>query len=449
MLYLSQMLGEPVVDANGEKIGSISDLAIQTGEVFPRITSLAFLGPGKTPFMISWRKYVEGFSEEEGIRLKVDRTAIRFSYLQPAEVLLARDLLDRQIVDTQGMKVVRVNDLKLSASGTQLRLLGAEVGVRGILRGLAPWVEKAACSIAKAFGKTIDERIIAWNYMELLDRDLSKVQLSVSHTRLEELHPADVADILEQLDPKQRANVFQHLDDAQAGDAISEMEDEFQADIIEGLDEKRASRLLRDMDPDDAADIVGDLPYEKAETLLRLMGVDNAAEIRKLLGYKEDTAGGLMTTQFVAMHTTDTVQETTEVLRGLVEDHPTVNYVYVLDEYDKLVGVLSLRTLVLAKDDTPLSDIMFDELITSLPEEPEDEVAADISKYDLMAMPVVDENGQMLGIVTVDDAMEVIEDNVEEGRTRWAWGQFAITAAAFIILMIPYSFFILHVFGNN
>ena len=137
MLYLSQMLGEPVIDANGEKIGSISDLAIQTGEVFPRITSLAFLGPGKTPFMISWRKYVEGFSEEEGIRLKVDRTAIRFSYLQPAEVLLARDLLDRQIVDTQGMKIVRVNDLKLSASGTQLRLLGAEVGVRGILRGLA------------------------------------------------------------------------------------------------------------------------------------------------------------------------------------------------------------------------------------------------------------------------------------------------------------------------
>lgn len=449
MLYLSQMLGEPVVDANGEKIGSISDLAIQTGEVFPRITSLAFLGPGKTPFMISWRKYVDSFDEDEGIRLKVDRTAIRFSYLQPAEVLLARDLLDRQIVDTQGMKVVRVNDLKLSVSGTQLRLLGAEVGVRGILRGLAPWVEKAACGIAKAFGKSIDERIIAWNYMELLDRDLSKVQLSVSHTRLEELHPADVADILEQLDPKQRANVFQHLDDAQAGDAISEMEDEFQADIIEGLDEKRASRLLRDMDPDDAADIVGDLPYEKAETLLRLMGVDNAAEIRKLLGYKEDTAGGLMTTQFVAMHTSDTVQETTEVLRGLDEDHPTVNYVYVLDEYDKLVGVLSLRTLVLAKDNTPLSDIMFDELITSLPEEPEDEVAADISKYDLMAMPVVDENGQMLGIVTVDDAMEVIEDNVEEGRTRWAWGQFAITLAVFIVLMIPYAFFVLRMFGHN
>lgn len=448
MLYLSQMLGEPVVDANGEKIGSISDLAIQTGEVFPRITSLAFLGPGKTPFMISWRKYVDSFTEE-GLRLKVDRTAIRFSYLQPAEVLLARDLLNRQIVDTQGMKVVRVNDLKLSVSGSQLRLLGAEVGMRGILRGLAPWVEKAVCAVSKAFGRPIDERIIAWNYMDLLDRDLSKVQLSVTHTRLEELHPADVADILEQLDPKQRANVFKHLDDAQAGEAITEMEDEFQADIIEGLDERRASRLLRDMDPDDAADIVGDLPYEKAETLLRLMGVESAAEIRQLLGYKEDTAGGLMTTQYVAMHANDTVEETTEVLRALEEDHPTVSYVYVLDEYDKLVGVLSLRTLVLAQSQTQLGNIMFDELITSLPETPEDELAADISKYDLLAMPVVDESGRLLGIVTVDDAMEVIEDDAEEVKSRWAWGQFAITVIVFLLMLIPYTFAVLHFFGTR
>lgn len=438
MLYLSQMLGEPVVDINGEKIGSISDLAIQTGEMFPRITSLAFLGPGKVPFMISWRKYVDTFSEE-GIKLKVDRTAIRFSYLQPDEVLLARDLLNRQIVDTQGMKVVRVNDLKLSISGSQLRLLGAEVGMRGILRGLAPWVEKAMVRVAKLFHKPLDEKIIAWNYIDLLDRDLSKVQLSVTHTRLEELHPADVADILEQLDPKQRANVFQHLDDAQAGEAISEMEEEFQADVIDGLDDARASRLLRDMDPDDAADIVGDLPYEKAETLLRLMGVENAAEIRHLLGYKEDTAGGLMTTQYVAMHTTDTVGETIEALRALDEDHPTVSYVYVLDDYEKLVGVLSLRTLVLTNNDALLNDIMFDDIITSLPEEPEEEVAADISKYDLLAMPVVDEAGRMLGIVTVDDAMDVIEDDAEEGKWRLSWVQLIATCCVFVAFLIPYT----------
>ena len=447
MLYLSQMLGEPVIDANGEKIGSISDLAIQTGEVFPRITSLAFLGPGKTPFMISWRKYVSEFTED-GIILKVDRTAIRFSYLQPDEVLLARDLLNKQIVDTQGMKVVRVNDLKLSVSGSQLRLLGAEVGIRGLLRGLAPWVERAALAICKVFHKKLDEKIIAWNYMDLLDRDLSKVQLSVTHTRLDELHPADVADILEQLDPKQRANVFQHLDDARAGDAISEMEEEFQADVIGDLDDARASRLLGDMDPDDAADIVGGLPYEKAEKLLRLMGVENAAGIRQLLGYREDTAGGLMTTQYVSMRTTDTVAETIEALRALDEDHPTVNYVYVIDEYDKLVGVLSLRTLVLATNDTRLKDIMFEEIITAFPEEEEEEVAADISKYDLLAMPVVDESGRMLGIVTVDDAMEVIEDDAEEGKTRWAWTQLIAVIVIFIIFLVPYTFVILQITGG-
>ncbi|MGN0301650.1 MAG: magnesium transporter, partial [Anaerotardibacter sp.] len=441
-------IGEPVIDANGEKLGTISDLAISTGEVFPRITSLAFKGPGQTPFMISWRKYVEDFSEE-GITLKVDRTAIRFSYLQPEEVLLARDLLDKQIVDTQGMKVVRVNDLKLSSSGSQLRLLGAEVGLRGLLRTLHPSLEKIALKVSNLLRKPFEERIIAWNYMDLLDRDLSEVQLSVTHTRLEELHPADVADILEQLDPKQRANVFKHLDDARAGEAISELEDEeLQADIIEGLDPQRASRLLRDMDPDDAADIVGDLPYEKAETLLRLMGVEDAEGIRKLLGYKDDTAGGRMTTQYVAMRYDSTIEETIEVLRDLDEDHPTVSYVYVLDQYDKLIGVLSLRTLVLYKQETVLKDIMFDEIVTVLPDTPEEEVASDISKYDLLAMPVVDEAGLMLGIVTVDDAMEVMEDDAEEQSEKIAWKQILIACGIFAVFLIPYTVIILQVFGN-
>ncbi|HIT45496.1 MAG TPA: CBS domain-containing protein [Candidatus Aphodovivens excrementavium] len=417
MLYLSQMTGKPVIDSTGEKIGTVSDLAISTGEVFPRITSLAFQGPGKVPFMISWRKYVGKF-DESGIELSVPAKDIRFSYLQPEEVLLARDLLDRQIVDTQGMKVVRVNDLKLSESGSQLRLLGAEVGTRGILRGLSPLLEKAVVSLAELFHKRIEEKLIAWNYMDLLDRDLSEVQLSVTHKRLDELHPADVADILEQLDPQQRANVFKHLDDAQATEAVSEMEDEYQADFIEDLDEARAANLLGNMDPDDAADIVRDLSYEKAETLLRLMGVEDAAEIRQLLGYKDGTAGGMMTTQFVAVRQSDTVGQTIEVLRELPEDHPTVHYVYALDEYDKLIGVLSLRTLVLARDDALIKDVMYDEIISVPPDEEEDDVAADIFKYDIPAMPVVDEHGALLGIVTVDDAWDAIEEDVSGDKMK-------------------------------
>ena len=391
MLYLSQMMGKPVVDIQGEKIGTISDLAISTGEVFPRITSLAFQGPGKVPFMISWRKYVDTF-DEDGITLNAEAHDIRFSYLQPDEVLLARDLLNRQIVDTQGLKVVRVNDLKLSVSGSQLRLLGAEVGVRGILRGLASWLERAVVAVAKVFGKKIDEQIIAWNYMDLLDRDLSKVQLSVTHKRLDELHPADVADILEQLDPQQRANVFQHLDDAQATEAISEMDDEYQADFIEDLDDARAAGLLGDMDPDDAADIVRDLSYEKAETLLRLMGVEDATEIRRLLGYKDGTAGGMMTTQFVAVKADNTVGETIEVLRELDDDHPTVHYVYVLNDYDEFVGVLR-------------------------------------------------------GIVTVDDAWDAIEEDVSGDKTKATLLKVLGGLVASILFLALYTLVLLQIIG--
>ena len=446
MLYLSQMMGKPVVDTQGEKIGTISDLAISTGEVFPRITSLAFQGPGKVPFMISWRKYVDTF-DEDGITLNAEAHDIRFSYLQPDEVLLARDLLNRQIVDTQGLKVVRVNDLKLSVSGSQLRLLGAEVGVRGILRGLASWLERAVVAVAKVFGKKIDEQIIGWNYMDLLDRDLSEVQLSVTHKRLDELHPADVADILEQLDPQQRANVFQHLDDAQATEAISEMDDEYQADFIEDLDDARAAGLLGDMDPDDAADIVRDLSYEKAETLLRLMGVEDATEIRRLLGYKDGTAGGMMTTQFVAVKADNTVGETIEVLRELDDDHPTVHYVYVLNDYDEFVGVLSLRTLVLTDDARPVRDVMFDDVISATPDETEEDVAADIFKYELPAMPVVDEHGVLLGIVTVDDAWDAIEEDVSGDKTKATLLKVLGGLVASILFLALYTLVLLQIIG--
>ena len=439
MFYLSNMLGRPVYDSTGEKLGTVSDLAISTGEVFPRITSLAFKGPGRTPFMISWRKYVEDFTEDE-VRLNTESYNIRFSYLQPTEVLLARDLLDQQIVDTQGLKIVRVNDLKLSPSGSQLRLLGAEVGVRGILRGLHPLLEKAVVSGAKLLNRKIEEKIIAWNYMDLLDRDLSKVKLSVTHKRLDELHPADVADILEQLDPKPRAEVFNPLDDARSAEVIAELEDEFQAETLDDMEDSEVSGLLGQMDPDDAADIIRDLPYEKAETLLRLMGVEDAAEIRRLLGYRENTAGGMMTTRFVALSEDDTVGEAIETLRHLDEDFPTVHYVYVLEEdSEKLVGVMSMRTLVLAHNDTRLGDVMYTDIISVPPDEDEEEVASDISKYDLVALPVVDEGGHMLGLVTVDDALDVIEESTETEKTTNLWMKVALAIAGGVMFLALYT----------
>ncbi|MDR2492140.1 MAG: CBS domain-containing protein [Coriobacteriales bacterium] len=413
MHYLSQMLGRPVIDSAGVEIGRINDLAIQTGEVFPRITSLAFKGPAKTPFMVSWRKYVASFGGES-ITLNTESHNIRFSYLQPDEILLARDLLNKQIVDTQGLKVVRVNDLKLSQNNQQLRLLGAEVGIRGILRGLAPVFERTAMAVARLLRHPLEESLIAWNYMELVDRDLSAVKLSVTHRRLHDMHPADVADILEQLNPQQRAKVFDHLDSQHAAETMSELGEEYQSDIIDDMTDTEASELLASMDPDDAADILGDLPYGKAEKLLWLMGVQDQARIRKLLGYRDKSAGGIMTTEYVSVPEDATVAQTVEQLRSKSEEYDTVHYVYTVDAHGRLIGAVSLRSLVLAAPETRILELATREMVTTSPDTDQEEVAETISKYDLLAIPVLDEDGKMLGIVTVDDALDVMEEEHSE-----------------------------------
>jgi Mg2+ transporter MgtE len=407
------MLGKPVVDATGSEIGAISDIAIATGEIFPRVTSLAFLGPEKTPFMLSWRKWVEEFAGEQ-VKLNAAAPDIRFSYLQPDEVLLARDLLNKQIVDTQGKKVVRVNDLKLSESKNQLRLLGAEVGIRGILRGLHPALESTASWIAGLFGQQVGENLIAWNYMDLLDRDLSHVSLSVSHKRLHELHPADVADILEVISPSQRARVFEHLENTQAAEAVAALEDEYQVDVIDDLGNQRAADLLEIMDPDDAADIIGDLPYDKAETLLRLMGVKESRSIRSVLGYKEKTAGGIMTPEVTTVTEDMTVQEVIEFLRGEAAEHEIVYYIFVVEGDRKLAGVVSLRDLIMASPDTKVTELSNRDVIAAGADDDQEDVAETMSKYDLLALPVLDETGKLLGIVTVDDALEVLEEESAE-----------------------------------
>ena len=296
--------------------------------------------------MISWRKYVDDFDEDE-VSLKVVATDIRFSYLQPDEVLIARDLLNKQIVDTRGMRVVRVNDLKLSdTSSAQLRLLGAEVGARGLLRSLSPALESVVCRAARALGHPIQEKIIAWNYMDLLERDLSNVKLSVSHKTLDELHPADIADIIERLDPRLRGQVFAQLDEEMAAEAMAELDDdEMAATLVSGMEDAAASRVLSEMDPDDAAELVSELDYERAEKLLSLMGVNDRKAISQLLGYREDTAGRIMTQEFVAIDERGTVADAVDALRALDEDFESVRYVYLVDEEQRLTGVVTLLEL--------------------------------------------------------------------------------------------------------
>ena len=415
MIYLSQLLGNPVLDAGGEKVGTVSDLGIATGEVFPRVTSLAFMGPGRTPIMISWRKFVDTYDEHE-VHLKVIATDLRFSYLQPDEVLLARDILNKQIVDTHGMRVVRVNDLKLSdTSSTQLRLLGAEVGARGILRTLHPALERVALRLARSMGHPLPERIIAWNYMDLVERDLSNVKLSVSHKTLDDMHPADIADIIERLDPRLRGQVFAQLDDEQRAGAMAEFDDDaMAAELMGAMNETEASRMLSEMDPDDAAELVSELDYDKAEKLLRLMGVQEQRAIRQLLGYRENTAGRIMTSEVATVSADATAADAVEMLRGLDEDFESVRYVYLVDEDRRLTGVVTLNALIVAEPEKRLADIATEDLITASPEDDQEDVAERIAKYNLLAMPVVNDDGRLLGIVTVDDALDVLEEEHAE-----------------------------------
>ncbi|HEY5539955.1 MAG TPA: CBS domain-containing protein, partial [Coriobacteriia bacterium] len=219
---------------------------------------------------------------------------------------------------------------------------------------------------------------------------------------------------LEQLSPSQRAAVFEHLDNEAAADTISELEDDLQADVIDDLSESRASDLLAEMDPDDAADIIGDLPYDKAERLLRLMGVEDSSAIRSLLGYKEKTAGGIMTPEVTTVSEDMTVQQVIDKLRAESAEHESVYYIYVVEAGCRLSGVISLRDLLMAAPTTLVSEIAKRDLFTAHVDDDQEDVAEQMSKYDLLALPVLDENGCLLGIVTVDDALDVLEEESAE-----------------------------------
>jgi len=240
------------------------------------------------------------------------------------------------------------------------------------------------------------------------------VHLSVTHKRLHELHPADVADILEQLSAGQRARVFEHLENEQAAETISELEDEFQADVIGDLTNQRASDILEMMDPDDAADILGDLPYDKKETLLRLMGVHEARQVRQLLGYKENTAGGIMTPEVTTVTEDMTVQRVIDHIRGEASENENIYYIYVIDDDRTLTGVVSLRQLIMSQPDVLIEDIVEHDVFKVDVETDQEEVAELMSKYDLLAVPVVDETGKIAGMVTVDDALDVLEEESAE-----------------------------------
>ncbi len=402
MPYLSEMQHRRVIEPNGNEVGTLKDLAVVPQGQFPAI-QWAILATGDGEQVVKWSDMAQEIGH---LRLRGRREAMTPVTL-PAEALrLSRDLLDKQIVDTHGAKVVRVNDLQLSEVDGQLRLVGADVGLRGLLRRVG--AESFAERLVGVAGRKLPRGIIPWHLVEPLDAPEANVRVTVPRTKLALLHPADIADIVEEMAADERREVFEQLDIETAAEALSEVEPDMQAAIVSDLDEERAADILDEMAPDEAADLLQDLPEDRREELVELMEKDEAKDVEELLTYDEDTAGGIMTTQFFALPADLTAQQAIERLRELQPDKELTYYLYVVDADGRLDGVIGLRDLVVAKPDAKLSEVMDPHVLKVEASTPKEEVAALIAKYDLLALPVVDARRTLLGTITVDDVVEIM-----------------------------------------
>jgi CBS domain-containing protein len=403
MLYLSQAIGRPVRDKLGEPMGKVADLIVAIGDRYPPVTGLVVRTEGREIFL-HW--LMVSSLDATGATLSTSAIDISKFRQRPNEIRLKQDLMDRQIVDIDGRKVVRVNDLRLDEVDGALHLVAVDVGASGLLRRIG--LESSWRTIARGLHREIPERYIDWEDVDPVERSIASVKLRVPHKGLAELHPADLATIIDQLSSYDRVGVIASLDDEAAADAIGEMEPEAQVEVLEDLEPERAADILEEMDPDEAADLVADLSHESREEILGLMEKDEAQEVQELMTYGEDTAGGIMTTEFVAVPAELTAAQTIDRLRDLEPDAETIYYVYVTDSDGRLVGVLSLRDLIVAKPDRPISTFMYDEPVAVAIDASQEEVTEVVARYNLLAVPVVDAEGRLEGIVTVDDAMDTL-----------------------------------------
>ena len=398
MLYLSQVLGRPILDLEGERVATLKDVIVRLGEdEHPPVSGFVARYRRRDFFLPRWR--ITHFGEA-GVRLNSDIIDLRPFMRREGEVLLARDVLDKQLIDVDGKRVVRVNDVQVLEAANEWRVTGADVGLLGLWRRLAPAFLRS--------GKPVE--VIDWADVGYLATDAATVQLKSSRGKLTRLHPVEIARLAEAFSYQQGAEIVESLDDETAAETLEEMAAARQAQIIGDMDKERAADILEHMSPDEAADVLGDLPEDKAEDLLNRMEDEEQLEVAELLPYEDDSAGGLMTTEFVTLPRELTVGEALARLREMAETPNMIYYLYIVAAEDswKLDGVIALRSLILSEPSAPLERVMRSELQVAHPDDAAVDVAQKIAEYNLLALPVVDETGDILGIVTFDDAIEIL-----------------------------------------
>ena len=407
-IYLSALLGKRVRFPGEPLLGKVSDLMVNLDLAQPEVVNLVYRSCwSRKRWAIPWADVAAILPYEIHCRPGAQPSLVPPDMPLPSSSILLREfLLDKQIVDFDGIKLERVNDLLFTGTNGRLALAKVDVGFRGLLRRLG-FEDQMVRFCQWFFDYTLRERFIAWNYVQPL-ADPNRLRLQVPQSRLATLHPADLADLIEDMDIHERAAVVQSLNSEVLADAIEEMDPRVQVSIMRTLEPEQAADIIEEMSPDEAADLIADLPKDTASVIFRELDDAYEEQVKGLLEHDEDEAGGLMTTEFVALPPDKTIVEALAYLKQNAEKIEVIYYIYVVNEESELLGVVTLKELLTNEIFTPLSRIMTTRLITAKLDDDADKVADLLGKYGFRAVPVVDDENHLKGVVRFKTVLEIV-----------------------------------------
>lgn len=398
-LYTS-ILGKNVYDEFGDVLGTLRDVYVTTEEGYPRVIGYKLKKSGIT-FHYEFR-YIE-FADKDGkFKIKTrgskEILPMRYSYL------LSENLLDKKIVDINGKQVVRVNDLRIAKIAGEYRVIGVETGTLARYRRLK--IAGFMKFLYKLMRKKLEDKVLRWDDVESLEMVDNNLKLAVPYKKLSTLHPADLADILENLDTNSRKQVLESLDEDLAADTLEEIDSEYKGTIIKELSDSKTVEVLENMPNDEIADLLDDLDEEEREKILVNLEKEDADEVKELLQYEDETVGSIMSKEFISVNLNITVGDTIEILKEMKPDEEVIYYIYITDENEHIQGVIPLRDLIINDTDAKLREIM-DETVSRVRHDDEiSEVIEIAAKYDLNSVPVIDEEEKLVGIVIIHDLID-------------------------------------------
>lgn len=409
MIYFTELQNLPMYGVKGEYLGRLEDMCVDPSQNPTRVASYLVRTPKKKIQCIT-HEQIQSISVRAG-QTSVTREEVRCYAPDEGMIHIKKDVLDQQIIDVNNRKVVRVNDVDFeiqpSNGHTELRIIEVSVGLAAAVRRLLQGA--MAKHNIRLITNLLPTRTILWEFVNLIESDPARrVKLRISYARLAELHPADIADILEDLSHNEQKALIESLDDETAAQALSEIPTKMQADLLESIPPEKAADIVEEMPPDEAADVLNQLPPETSAELLADMEKEEAKEVGRLLGFEENTAGAIMTTEYVVVQDSASVAGAIEALKNFEGPIEAVHMIYLIDKNVVLTGAVPIARIILTEASSPLKDLSMDPLISVQAQEDAKSVVDLFHKYNLMSLPVVDEEGHLLGIVTADDVLELV-----------------------------------------